>query len=387
MNYFALASLRSQQAIAIVTLLAVVAWAIGLPHMFQKADAATLELVSDTITDSDFGADARHTVQFTTPNGITTGGTVGFRVYFDPSGTAFDLSALTNGDVASSTTHVVRTGSGSCGGGTDFFVNSINTTSDYVEYLLCTGDTLASSTVVNFIVGSTTANMITNPSSPAASYVIRVQGAGGQPDSGDTRVAIIDDVTVSATVETTLSFTIAGVTGATTTNGDAVLTSATTTATTVAFGTVVPNTAETLAQDLTVTTNALNGFTVTVQADQTLTSGNGADIDLFANGSEATTTGAWSSPTDTFGTENTYGHWGVTTEDSSLSGGDTFGTALYAGNFKSYPREVFYHTGPADGATPHIGATRVGYKIEVGDFQEAATDYTATLTYVATPVF
>lgn len=43
--------------------------------------------------------------------------------------------------------------------------------------------------------------------------------------------------------------------------------------------------------------------------------------------------------------------------------------------------------GPADGSTAHQGRTRVGYKIQIGSLQEAGTDYTNTLTYVATPTF
>jgi hypothetical protein len=51
------------------------------------------------------------------------------------------------------------------------------------------------------------------------------------------------------------------------------------------------------------------------------------------------------------------------------------------------PVEVFKHNGPADGTTQDIGKARVGYKVEISALQEAGSDYTATLTYVATPVF
>jgi hypothetical protein len=34
-----------------------------------------------------------------------------------------------------------------------------------------------------------------------------------------------------------------------------------------------------------------------------------------------------------------------------------------------------------------VGSTTVAYKVEITSLQEAAKDYTATLTYIATPVF
>ena len=212
-----------------------------------------------------------------------------------------------------------------------------------------------------------------------------MQETGTWTDTGQARVAIIDDVVVTASVDTTLTFTITGVAIDTVVNGSAT-TTGTTTATSIPFGTLSPGTTYRMAQDLSVSTNASNGFTVTVVADQTLTSGSGADINTFVNGDSTSTPIAWQSPAGTLGDDTTYGHWGVTSADSDLNG-DEFGTDLYAGNFLSAPREVFAHTGPADGSTADQGQTRVGYQIEVDNLQEAGTDYTATLTYVATPTF
>lgn len=381
----------SRRSVALVTLVALLMWAMGVPTWINFAQAASLESVSDTITDSDVNAAATHTVQFDTPTGIAAGEQV--RITFDPTAQNFDLSALTNGDVASSTTHTVHTGAGGCGAGNDFFVNNIDTSSDFVEYELCAGDTIAADTTVSFIVGSSTSNQVTNPAT-AQSYVIQIDGgASSWADSADTRVAIIDDVLVTAEVQTTLQFVISGVADGNDVNGEnaasGLLTATSTTATTVPFEVISPGSgnAKVLAQDLAVTTNALNGFTVTVEADQTLTSGNGADIDTFVDGDGTTTPISWQSPAGTFGSENTYGHWGLTTEDSTLAGGDDFGSALYAGNFVNNAREVFFHNGPADGSTADQGSTRVGYKVEIDALQEAADDYTATLTYVATPIF
>ena len=51
------------------------------------------------------------------------------------------------------------------------------------------------------------------------------------------------------------------------------------------------------------------------------------------------------------------------------------------------PVVLAVHTGPTDGTTTGQGTTRVGYTAEVSSLQEAADDYQATLTYVATPTF
>lgn len=384
MKTFALASLRSHHAIATITILALIAWACGLPAWINQANAAAVENFSDTLSDSDLSATAQHTVSFTVPNGVNPAQTV--RITFDPDTNAFTMGNLFVSDIT-------ETGPGatvvtSCGVGASEMTVATGTNPDYVEFTMCAGDTVASSTALTFQIGST--NFITNPAAEG-DYVVRVSGTAA--DSGDTRVYIIDDVTVSASVQTTLSFTVSGVIAATSSNSDATLTSATTTATTVPFGTVAPGIAETLAQDLAVTTNAQNGFSVTVEADQTLTSGNGADIDTFINGNDVASSTAWQGPANTLGSEDTYGHWGLTSEDNTLSdyGGnaDYFGngTALYVGNFVNNPVEVFYHDQPADGVEPNIGTTRVGYKLEIDSLQEAANDYTATIWYVATPVF
>ena len=139
-------------------------------------------------------------------------------------------------------------------------------------------------------------------------------------------------------------------------------------------------------QSLAVTTNATNGFIVTVIQDQNLTSATGADIDKFKDGAATSVPTAWTAPLGTLGSEATYGHFGVTSEDATLTAGDEFGSQLYAGNLAT-AREVFMHNGPSDGTTANQGYTEVAYEVEITSLQEAGTDYTSTLTYVATPSF
>lgn len=376
-------SARAARATAAALVLAVIFWSMGAGVWVNTSYAAALQNVRDIITDSAPGANAVHSVLFTLQSALSAGETV--RITFDPDSQAFDLTSLGTSSVIASSSGVTLVDTGGCSGSpSELEITTIDTTADFVEYTVCAGDTVATSTAVGIEIGSSTSNAILNPGT-VGSYKITIGGT--MADQGETRVAIVENVTVSAAVETNFTFTISGVSASSTVNGDAVATAATTTATSVPFGTLSPGTPKTLAQDLSVTTNANNGFTVTVVANQTLTSGSGADIDVFIDGSGTSTPTAWTSPSGTPTDENTFGHWGLTSEDATLSGGDTFGTALYVGDFVNNAREVMYHTSSADGATQNIGATRVGFKVEITTLQEAASDYQATLTYVATPVF
>lgn len=385
MNNVAFVLSLPNRAIALATLLALLAWTVGLPAWINTAEAATVEDFRDTISDSDLGVNAIHTLFFTTDSAMTAGQV--FRIYFDESGTSFDFTGMTDADLTSTSTGF--TAVTACAAGSDEIDLTVNTTNDYIEGTVCAGDTVPAG-VIGIQVGN--ANQVNNPNT-ANSYVISLQGYGGTPiaDEGDTRVAIIDDVTVTAEVNTLFIFSINAVNANRTVNGDVTQTSATSTATTVPFGVLQPNVAKLMAQELRVDTNALNGFAVTVQADQTLLAGNGATIDEFTDGTAIGSPAVWAGPTGTLGATDTYGHWGVTTDDAALGSGLDFtpGAATgYVGNFVAQPVEVFYHTGPVQNDSGMgVGSTTVAYKIEVMELQEAAKDYTATLTYIATPVF
>lgn len=366
--------------IAIVLLLSVLLWATGLPSWLPNARAAALTNFSDTLTDSDLSVASVHRLRFTTTNALDASDTI--VITLDPTASLFNINNLGAADFLSeSGLDVVTT----CGGGANEL--TVSTTTEIVTLTVCATDTVPAG-VLTFQMGATTTPKITNPVS-AGSRIIRVattnDGATTR-DSGDARVFIIDDVVVTASVDSSFSFVISGVASGATVNGSATTTSTSTTATSIPFETLIPNVSKILAQDLAVTTNAANGFTVTVVQDQNLTSATGADINLFSNGATTSTPVSWQTPTNVLNQQWTYGHIGITSQDATLSAGDEFGTALWAGNF-NLPREVFYHTGPSDGTTANEGSTRVGYQVEIESLQEAGNDYTNTLTYVATPTF
>lgn len=366
--------------ISVILIAALLVWALGL-SIWTNFAYAQLTSVKDTLSDSDLSALSKHVISFTTASAVTAGQTI--KIQLDPTTSLFTeaFSSATTTDITVTGMTLVSacgvpdtevTVAGNYNGGSD----------ENLTFTVCAGDTVIAG--AKTITAGASTLLWTNPG-VAASYQIKIT-AGSQTDS--TRVAIIDDVTVTAAVDTTLTFTISGVaSGQTNANGVAGTTDVTTTSTSIPWGTLAANTAKAARQDLALTTNAANGFTVTLFQDQNLTSASGADIDKFKDGTDGAAA-AWAAPTGTLGTENTYGHMGVTSEDANLSGGDTFAAALFdALGVSATPLEVFYHTGPADGSTADKGATKIGFKIEVSGLQEAGTDYTNTLTYIATPIF
>ncbi|KKS84323.1 MAG: hypothetical protein UV60_C0023G0007 [Parcubacteria group bacterium GW2011_GWA2_43_11] len=378
------------QTLVLVTIVALLAWTFGLPSWIHKVEAANVISFSDTLSDSDLGVDAAHRIKFTTPNGISSSGT--FVLDFDSTGDLFDFTGFTSGNV-----YIVAGGTkvadvGSCGAPTNEMYVTV-TASDTLTFTLCAGHTIASSTTFIIDVGTTTAGALLNNPPTASSYVIGLTGTGNMVDSGDTRIAVIDDVTVTAAVNTIFTFSINGVGKDVTVNDDPQATIGTSTATTVPFGIIPVDDDQLMAQELRVDTNALNGFSVSVFANQTLTSGNGATIDEFVNGNAISSSTLWAGPAETLGNTDTYGHWGLTSDDNVVSSTtpSLWGNAqaAYVGNFINNPVEVFYHNTAVTTAQGGmgVGSTTVAYKVEIGVLQEAAKDYTATLTYIATPVF
>ncbi|MFM2374074.1 MAG: hypothetical protein RLZZ234_69 [Candidatus Parcubacteria bacterium] len=378
-------AVRILQTVACIVGMSVVLWSLGIPTFIRDADAASLTSVSDTISDSDRGVPANHTIRFTTPTGTISGEsiTITFPAQFTVNGTGATGLDFSDIDVTDDGNEITLAGSPS---GTTWGV-STTTSSITLTTSTTSGASVASSSVIVIEIGTHATNgttgdtRITNPSS-AGSYEITV--GGNMQDSGATRVAIIDDVVVTASVDTVFSFTISGVATSSSVNGSATTTAGSSTATAIPFGNLTAGTTTIMAQDLQVSTNATQGFVVTVEQSQNLQSSTGADIDGFINGAYTNTPTAWTAPSALLANPDTWGHWGLTSEDDL--NGTEFGTDLWVAA-STTPRQVFQHNGPADGVTANSGSTRVGYQVQISPLQEAGDDYTTTLTYIATPTF
>tara|TARA_B100000508_G_scaffold91716_1_gene71547 strand:+ start:15214 stop:16347 length:1134 start_codon:yes stop_codon:yes gene_type:complete len=367
----------AQRVVATLVASALLLWSIGV---YGTAQAANITQVSDTLSDSDVSVVSDHTIAFGTPTGVANGQTI----TIDFSDGPFVVGGVdfTDIDVQDGSTDLSV--AADCTGAEEVGAAFGGTT---LTLTFCAGDgasigaggTTTIEIGLNATFGVAGDAQLTNP--VAGSYEIDI--TAGSADTGSTRVAIIDNVLVTAIVETTFDFTITGLATSTAVNGTS--TTGSTSPTTIPFGVLTAGEIKTLAQLLNVTTNANNGFVVTVQSDGYLQSANGAIIDGFSDGTDISTAGnAWAAPSEAIGDRRTWGHWGMTYEDDAT-------VDLAAGDFiavsSTTPREIFSHTGPADGTTTNIGSTTVGYQIEITPLQEAADDYSTILTYVATPTF
>ncbi len=189
--------------------------------------------------------------------------------------------------------------------------------------------------------------------------------------------SIASNTNVTATVPSYMVFTVYGINSGTVNGTPVNIVSA---PTDVNFGIINGANNRVAAQELEVRTNASGGYTVTIQYTANLSSG----IDTINNFTGTNTAPApWNTPPGS-GTE---GYFGYTTEDFTLGTGipDRFSTNLWSG-FTSAPLEVMYHNTPVDGTIAGIGVTRIGYQLEITNFQPSGT-YTSDVTYICTPVY
>ncbi|PIZ63986.1 hypothetical protein COY16_00500 [Candidatus Roizmanbacteria bacterium CG_4_10_14_0_2_um_filter_39_13] len=241
---------------------------------------------------------------------------------------------------------------------------------------------------------------ITNPSTADTSFyahIITYSDAGStEIDSAWVAGAVLTttSISVTASIGPTFSFIVAGVIPGSDSSGigdvvDQVNGSTldiTTTASTIPFGTLSTGDPNIGAHDLTVATNATNGFVVTtryidVGSSAPLVDGSN-NIDIFTGTDAAPTT--WSSPAGTGANVNT-GFMGYTTEDVTLGTGTTnrFTSNKWAGQENVTVKEVFYNgTAPAGGTE----SERIGWQAEVNALQPAG-NYTGTVILVATPTY
>lgn len=374
-------TVRTLQAVAMAVGIALLLWSTGLPTFFRQAEAGSITQASDTLSNSAPGQASNHAIAFTVPNGMNASSTM--TITF-PAG--FDLTGLGINDfdlVASGTDKSIATTSNT-GGVWGMYVNG-----QVITFTSPTDFSQASGTTILIRIGTSSVfegfgdQQIINPTA-TTSY--RIDIGGTMPDSGQVRVAIVDQVTVTASVDTSLTFTVSGVNSSSTVNGSPTTTIATTTPTSLPFGTLPVGVSRTLAQDIAVSTNATNGFTVTVQQTGDLQSTTGATIDGFIDGAYTTTPSTWQAPSGLVADPDTYGHWGLTSDDTATTRSSQFASDTWVSG-STTPIIVMSHTGPANGATTGIGTTRIGYQVQISALQEAGSDYNTTLRYVVTPTF
>lgn len=188
-------------------------------------------------------------------------------------------------------------------------------------------------------------------------------------DEGTVMFINTEGQAVSMTVDPSLSFTIAGVADTATVNGTDL--SVTTTSTEIPLGTVTTDANAVAAHDLTVGTNASNGYTVYIRYTGQPEYGTETITDHSGTNTSPTSFSA-------VGTEA----FGYTTEDSTLGTGtaDRFDANNWAA-FTTENLEVAYNNGPVNDET-----TRIGYQVGIAA-DTAAGNYTTTVILTATPTY
>ncbi len=180
-----------------------------------------------------------------------------------------------------------------------------------------------------------------------------------------------DGTAVSANVDSSLAFSVAGASSGTTCNG--ATSNVTTTATTVPFGTVTTASNKIGVQQLTASTNAGNGYTVAARYSGALASGSNTIADH--TGTNASPTAFASAGTPAFG---------YTTNDASLGTGTAnrfTSTPDVWAKFTTSNNEVAYNNAAVSSQT-----TCVGQQVAVGTTTPSGA-YTTSVIYTATPVY
>lgn len=383
----------------------------------QSAALTTVFLTSGLSSAAQAGTDvlvtnitAMHTVSFQIPNPVPASGKIVITFpgaalnTATPSASTFSFNGLTSGNAAANISYKLD-GTRTC----TFTVSAPSIT--------CTvdaGGSIAAGTTITFLIGcsdassnetscTTQAPRLINPTKTAAagtadSWTVGVKTQDGSSidiDSGFARIATVESVTVQATVDSILSFTIAGIAngaaanlGNTTgcTNTEVTNSGVASTATAVNLGSLPvssgtdPNIS---AQLLTVTTNAFNGYSLTATASGHLS--NPATGFAIA---DSTTPAVFPATTPWFGVHacgadvNT-STWGTasSTTNRGGSGGAKYGWPTPATSVTLANDS----TGPITGASGN-GLTTAEYAAAVDSSVPPGT-YTSVITYVATATF
>jgi hypothetical protein len=232
----------------------------------------------------------------------------------------------------------------------------------------------------NATIGQQGAHWITNPSTGGI-YTISVGGTFG--GSGNMLVSINSGVTVQATVAESLSLSVSSIGALSCTADDgATITAIGTAPTSVPFGTISANTFYQGCQDLIVSTNAGNGYSVTVQESSAMRTVDGrfSIPDTTCDGGTCSESAA---ATWTNATKNGFGHTCFNQSMHDCNAVYSSGT-----NFRQAADLSAGETAQAvmSSSTAATATGRVKYRLSAGAAQAAGT-YTTLISYIITGTY
>ena len=368
--------------LALILVVSLAYWGIG------KVQGASMTAEKDVLSDSRPDTKSNHTIYFTTASAWNTNSTftITLNGAFTTPPTApgdFDFSFGTNGtesDVGlSSATNTANTWKVSVSNTLITFITGNN-----AGWVPANGNKCIVEIGANAAGGSgqytNPAKSATNPPGTADTIQINLDYQNST-DTGRAIVAVIEGVTVTATVAESLSssITIKGTTECNTNFGtkSAVASSSNTS---IGFGTVTPGSFYHACQDLAVATNAVNGYSITSQENSMMSSGTNSIPDTNCDTTCTQVTGAaWITNTN-YG----FGHGckDITGTACIASYANTNIARQFADvtSNTEIPQAIMSYAGPAN------NTSQVEYRLNVNPLQLPDT-YTNTIVYVVTPNF
>ncbi len=429
-QYLKVAVLKNKGRITIAStlIISIIVLTVGFYSSITTSRAASLTYVKDTLSASSTASlasapstTANHTIQFVTQTAIKNGDTI--TIAWDTLAPAdefvfpnaalagyassFDLATSSAGQSGCATAVDEAIGGGFSGANRFSLAVSSSTDDMTITVTSTAGTYIATGSCVvvrfgtNAVFGASGTLQITNPGKTAAAGTADINDVKitftGTPsaDTGTALVATIEGVTVSVTVDSTLSFSMAGVAAASCSQGGPGASSTiTTTTSTVPFGSsgITSNTFYKGCHLLTVSTNASSGYAITVEENTNLISAGGAVIQDTICGANfcgdtisAASTTPWSTSTD-----NGFGYTCDGTNCSSF-----FNSATEYNTFPCRGTTAQCDPGSGDESanTPISSSIPVSavtstivYKLSISGTQTAGS-YSNTITYIATPTF
>ncbi|MFP4539726.1 MAG: hypothetical protein ACLFNN_02200, partial [Candidatus Paceibacterota bacterium] len=272
MNTRLLQKLTFNSYLALALMVALLAWSVALPVVLQADEVSPRPIeLQNTLTDSAPGVAATHTISFKIADNADNAENIdsikidfasSTEAGFEREGENPIVSASGTGGDKLDTTSLDHEFSDDPG----YIVIDVDSTED-----LAAGDEFEV-TIGGLINPDHTFDSADNPMH-AQTHTINVNMRGsGSASLGntDTEVAIIEDITMTAAVETIFEFSVEGLGSGEEINGTSTTHAASSTR--LDFGIIDPDEFNFIGQELTVSTNASNGFVVTVQESQELTS-------------------------------------------------------------------------------------------------------------------
>lgn len=298
---------------------------------------------------------------------------------FDFNGSSATAASITNFNFA----HVIATASGGAG-----CTSPANYHCFEYHYDGAGGANIGVSLFINNLIAPAPADA---SEAQAETYPIIVRAYNTNAllvDQSTARVGLIESVRLTATVDPTISFTIAGL--GTTACGIAPSVDTTTTPLSVGFGTMGLNTFKNAAHQLTVSTNGANGYAVTaIENDQMGKDGGTTPFipDTTCDGGTCTHTTStnWVTATNN-GLGYAIQNVSAATISATYNGYSEFARSFSAKQFPAIIEGESPETIMSSSTVSNAEQVNVCYRLSVGATQ-AAGDYMNQVTYTATAKF